>query len=246
MEGQPPLAPPDTLQAVQEAIGYRFRDPALLATALPRPGAPLAPSAARARHRLQFLGDAAWNFSITRTMLRTRPLTEVGMLTRLRAGWSSSAGLADLAKRLKLPLGENITGSPPSNRVWAEALEAVLGAVVEDGGAEAIQALAERVLAEAGEATPPSLDAKSALQILCQTRYGGLPTYRLLAKTGPAHHPRFCVGVIVPGPDGFRVEGEAESRQTAEQAAARLALERVGEWPVTSLPDIVLDTSRRP
>jgi ribonuclease-3 len=224
----PPLA--ETVLALQAAIGCRLPNPALLETILSQVDAPLAPDAARERHRLQFLGDAAWNFAVARAALRAWPQADVGELTRLRARWSSSAGLAELARRLKLPIPNGPTGTVLSNRVWAETLEAILGAVLEDGGFESIQGLAERVIAEAaGNATSPSLDPKSALQMLCQARYGKLPSYRLLATRGPAHHPRFHVGVTIPGSDGdFHSEGEGDSRQAAEQAAAQVALERLG------------------
>ena len=111
----------------------------------------------------------------------------------------------------------------------AEMLEAVLGAVVEDGGLDAVRALAHRVIVQEGIAAgPPPVDPKSALQMLAQARFGTLPTYRLLERRGPPHHPTFRVAVrVVGGEDEVQAEAEGSSRQAAEQEAARLALERL-------------------
>jgi ribonuclease-3 len=117
--------------------------------------------------------------------------------------------------------------------VLAELFEAVLGSMVEDGGLEAVRALAERVAAQSPEAgTAPTLDAKSALQMTALARGGRLPSYRLIEKRGPAHHPVFRVSVILRTPDGeMTAEAEGGSRQAAEQEAAGLALRKLGEGP---------------
>jgi ribonuclease-3 len=104
--------------------------------------------------------------------------------------------------------------------------------MIEDGGLEAVRALAQRVIAEeSAGAAPAPVDPKSALQILAQGRCGTLPAYRLLGRRGPAHQPTFRVRVTVTGQGGIEVRAEAEgsSRQAAEQEAARLALHQMVE-----------------
>jgi ribonuclease-3 len=130
---------------------------------------------------------------------------------------------------LRLPI-PSLAPHGPSQRVLAELLEAVLGAVVEDGGFEAVCALAARVTAPAGDASPlPVVDAKSSLQMLTLAGQGGLPSYRLIERRGPPHHPTFRVALTLQGPQGeVRVEAEGGNRQAAEQQAARLALELLG------------------
>jgi ribonuclease III len=217
------------LAPLEPSLGYRFRNPALLVLALSALKQPLTPETAAARQRLEFLGDAAWNFSVALAVFRTQPHASPGDLTRYRASWSSRAGLARLAERIGLPIPDSPSPLGPSQRVRAELLESVLGAMVEDGGFEAVQRLAFRVISEDGDlAGHPVVDAKSALQMLLLSRHGRLPVYRLLERRGPAHHPTFRVGVTVPEPGGeARVEAEGQSRQAAEQEAARLALERL-------------------
>jgi len=217
------------IASVQEILGYRFRNPTLLAQALGAWNLPLSPEAAAARQRLEFLGDAAWDFAVAAAAFRARPDATAGDLTRFRATWCSTTGLADLARQIGLPAPEGPSAPAPTERVLAEIFEAVLGAMVEDGGLDAVRSLAHRVIAQEGiPATPPPVDPKSALQMLVQARFGTLPAYRLLERRGPPHHPTFRVAVRVHGgEDEVQAEAEGGNRQAAEQEAARLALERL-------------------
>jgi ribonuclease III len=223
-------APEPDAAPLESSLGYRFQNPALLGLALSALKQPLSPETAAARQRLEFLGDAAWNFAVALAVFRIQPQASPGDLTRFRASWSSRTGLALLAGRIGLPIPASPSPHGPSQRVRAELLESVLGAMIEDGGFEAVRSLALRVISEtANPASHPVVDAKSALQMLLLSRQGRLPVYRLLERRGPAHHPTFRVGVTVPEPGGeVQVEAEGQSRQAAEQEAAGLALERLG------------------
>jgi ribonuclease-3 len=223
----------DAMASFQKILEYRFRNPALLVQALGTWNLPLSPEAATARQRLEFLGDAAWDFAVAAAAFRACPQATAGDLTRLRATWCSTAGLADLARQIGLPTPAGSSAPARTERVLAEMFEAVLGAVVEDGGLEAIRSLARRVIAREGiGAASPPLDPKSALQMLVQARFGSLPAYRLLERRGPPHHPTFRVAVRVSG-GGIDVQAEAEgsNRQAAEQEAARLALRQLNALP---------------
>lgn len=242
------------LAAFQESLAYTFQDPSLLTLALSVLRPPLTPEAAAARQRLEFLGDAAWGLAVAEAVFQIWPQATAGDLTRFRSSWCSTPGLAQIARQIGFPAPEG-PGPPlpsewllaelpaassreeskgerpgPSDRVLAELLEAVLGAMVEDGGLDAVRALARRLITQHRIATAPPVDPKSALQMLVQARYGTLPSYRLLGRRGPPHQPIFRVVVRVNG-EGIEVQTEAEgsTRQAAEQAAARLALERLNE-----------------
>ncbi len=225
-EIQAPLSD-EMVRRLEAVLGHAFRNPTLLVMAL-SPGDPEPREAALARRRLRFLGDAVWNFSIARAALHVWPRASAGELTRFRAVWSRSSGLAHLARQAGIAgLTED-----ESERVLGERLEAVLGAVMEDGGLEAIQTLARRVLTEAPAPLDAGVDPKSALQMLVQARSGRLPVYRLLERRGPPHRPIFRVGLTLPSPDGdCRVEAEGASRQAAEQDAARQMLEHLQADP---------------
>ena len=221
------------IASFQKILDYRFRNPVLLAQALGTWNLPLSPEAAAARQRLEFLGDAAWDFAIAAAAFQAWPQATAGDLTRLRATWCSTTGLADLARQIGLPAPGGPSAPAPTERVLAEMFEAVLGAMMEDGGLDAIRLLAQRVIAQEGiVAAPPPVDPKSALQMLAQARFGTLPVYSLLERRGPPHHPTFRVAVrVYGGEDKVRAEAEGSSRQAAEQEAARLALERLNQVP---------------
>ncbi len=219
------------LAAFQEFLAYTFQDPSRLTLALSVLRPPLTPEAAAARQRLEFLGDAAWDFAVAQAVFQAWPHATAGDLTRFRSAWCSTPGLAQIARYVGLPVPEGPGPLEPSDRVLAELLEAVLGAMVEDGGLDAVRALAHRLITQHSIATaPPPVDPKSALQMLVQARYGTLPAYRLLGRRGPAHQPIFRVVVRVNG-EGIEVLADAEgsTRQAAEQEAARLALQRLNE-----------------
>jgi ribonuclease III len=228
---RPSVPPDDRLAPFRRALNYRFQNPALLSLALSVLQPPLTPEAAVARQRLEFLGDAAWNFSVATAAFQVHPSATAGDLTRLRAAWCSTAGLAQLARQFELPTPLEAASAGPSDRVMAEMLEAVLGAMVQDGGLEAVQSLGLRVLMQESLATvPPPLDPKSALQLLAQARHLRLPAYRLVDRRGPSHHPIFRVQVTIHNQDtDVQTEAEGGSRQSAEQEAARLALLKLAE-----------------
>jgi ribonuclease-3 len=217
------------MAAFQESLAYNFQDTSRLALALSVLRPPLTPEAAAARQRLEFLGDAAWDFAVAEAVFRAWPHATAGDLTRRRSTWCSTPGLAGIARQVVLPVPDAPGTIGPTDRVLAELFEAVLGAMVEDGGLNAVRALARRTIAQHGMATAlPAVDSKSALQMLAQARFGTLPAYRLLQRRGPPHQPTFRVVVRVNG-EGVEVQAEAEgsTRQAAEQEAARLALARL-------------------
>lgn len=219
------------IASFQKILEYRFRNPVLLVQALGAWNLPLSPEAATARQRFEFLGDAAWDFAVAAAAFQAWPQATAGDLTRLRATWCSTTGLADLARQIGLPAPAGPSAPARTGRVLAEMFEAVLGAVVEDGGLDAIRTLARRVIAqEAIGGTSPPVDPKSALQMLAQARFNTLPAYRLLERRGPPHHPTFRVAVrLSGGADEVQTEAEGSSRQAAEQEAARLALQRINQ-----------------
>jgi len=131
-------------------------------------------------------------------------------------------GSRQLFRSLSLPTPGSPSETEPSDRVLAEMLEALFGAMVEDGGFDAVQAFATRLtVANSLADGPPEADAKSMLQMAVLARYGCLPVYRLVDRWGPPHQPTFRVQVALPTPAGHLVaEAEGSNRQSAEQEAA--------------------------
>ena len=231
---------PSGLDALQRRLGHRFRQPALLQRALTHRSA-----GAEHNERLEFLGDAVLGLAVSALLYERFAASDEGDLTRVRAHLVREATLHRAAVTLGLPevmrLSESEARGGGAQRpsILADALEAVLGAVLLDAGFDAAQAVVRRLLGDliAGtEVTQWRKDAKTALQELLQGRRLPLPTYRIVATRGREHEQVFEVACEIEpaapaGPAGPITRAEGLSRRSAEQAAARLMLQRLQAEP---------------
>jgi ribonuclease-3 len=223
-------------QAVAERLGLPVRDLDLLEQALVHSSwLHEHPDAARGHNeRLEFLGDAVVNLSISEALYARHPEDDEGALSARRAHIVSTTGLARLAGRIELGhdllLGEGESQRSGRRRpsLLASSFEALTGALYLDLGYERVRswllALAEPEISL--EAPALSLKSpKSRLQEYTQRRSGERPDYRLVDASGPDHEKSFRVEVWI---DGDRLGiGEGPSRRIAETAAAAQAIERI-------------------
>lgn len=226
----PTTDPEAALELVARALGHRFADPAHLVAALThrsfrneRPQ--LAP---RDNERLEFLGDAVLDLVVAELLVATYPNAREGELTRRRADLVCEATLAEVARELavgaalRLGRGEDRSGGRQKPRLLASALEALVGAVHVDGGAEASSPLVARLLEGRLTEADDARDPKSLLQERLQQVHGSAPSYRLVGTHGPEHDQRFVALVEIEGRELGR--GEGRSKADAERSAAGLAL----------------------
>jgi ribonuclease III len=189
--------------------------------------------------RLEFLGDRVLGLVASERLLRTFPDWDSGKLSKGLARLVSASSIHGAAKRLKLGThlrlgaGEEKTGGREKKRLLADAYEAIVGAIFIDAGLEAATAFLERtLLTPALSAHTEGLersDHKSALQEWLQQRGLGVVEYRLHKETGPDHQKTFEVEVWLER--GKLSASMGRSKKEAEQAAARLALERLESAP---------------
>src|SRR6476619_2484528 len=183
--------------------------------------------------RLEFLGDSVLGLIVTEFTYVEYPLLPEGELAKLRAGVVSSETLAvlaqelDLGASLRLGKGEDASGGRAKSSILAEAMEAVIAAVYLDGGLEPatrlVLALLEPRIRE--QATGPGgQDYKTRLQELAARRCDQLPRYQVRHE-GPDHSKRFFAAVYLRNEE-FGA-GEGRSKKAAEQAAAKIAWERL-------------------
>ncbi|HET7167975.1 MAG TPA: ribonuclease III [Candidatus Limnocylindrales bacterium] len=223
-------------QAVAERLGLPVRDLDLLEQALVHSSwLHEHPDAARGHNeRLEFLGDAVVNLSISEALYARHPLEDEGALSARRAAIVSTTGLARLAGRIDLGsyllLGEGESRRSGRRRpsLLASSFEALAGALYLDVGYERVRTwLVELAEPELSLETPVfSLKSpKSRLQEYTQRRTGDRPQYRLVDASGPDHERSFRVEVRVDGT--VLGVGEGSSRRVAETAAASEAIERI-------------------
>jgi len=185
--------------------------------------------------RLEFLGDRVLGLAASERLLRTFPEWDSGKLSKGLARLVSAASIHAAAKRLKLGghlrlgAGEEKTGGREKKRLLADAYEAIVGAIYLDAGLTAATTFLERtLLGPALSSHTEGLerpDHKSALQEWLQQRGLGAVEYRLHKETGPDHQKTFEVEVWLAR--GKLASSMGRSKKEAEQAAARLALERL-------------------
>jgi ribonuclease-3 len=224
------------LDALQQRLGYRFTQSALLARALTHRSA-----GADHNERLEFLGDAVLQTAVSALLYERFAGSDEGDLTRVRAHLVREDSLHRLALTLGLPEvlrlsdGEARGGGAQRPSILADALEALIGAAFLDGGFTPAQAMVQRLFGETIATTEVdswSKDAKTELQEWLQARKLPVPAYRIAATRGQAHAQTFDVECAVAAL-GLTEHGEGKSRRVAEQEAARrmLAALKVSDHP---------------
>lgn len=222
----------EALERLEAALGHRFARPEILAQAL-RHRSAAHEQGVPSFERLEFLGDAALSHAVAALLFKRWPGASEGELTRARAALVREASLAWLAGRLELPavvqFGSGLTEGSVGPAVLADALEAVLGALLLDGGWRSFRAAVNRLfsplLAALDPAQLPLEEPKSTLQELAQKQGLPLPVYREVQTRGPAHRRVYVYEVEFGGQ--VLARGEGPSKKAAQQEAARRALENL-------------------
>ena len=232
------LADDARLGELEKRLGVRFKDRSLLRLALTHssylnenPG-----EAAESNERLEFLGDAVLGAAIGYRLFHDAPDAAEGDLTTIRSHVVRERALAGAARRLglgeflTLGRGEAANGGKERPSIVADAFEAVVGAVMEDQGYEAVSAFVVRCLepeiaAALKEESPK--DPKSLLQERVQADGGSPPEYRLLREDEQNENERFTVEVVISG------EPVATGIGRRKLDAERMAAGRALELPVT-------------
>jgi ribonuclease III len=222
-----------TREDLECALGYRFNSPEQLTAALrhssfvneqPQPDI-------SSNERLEFLGDAVLNLSISHLLMERYPDLAEGELSRNRAQLVNETELADIAREiglgphLLLGKGEALTDGRDKNSILADAAEAVIAAIYIDGGFDAAFGFVENQFRERlrnANRTHHDTDFKSMLQERVQSIHHEVPRYAVIDEIGPDHDKTFRVQMTVAG---ITTEGDGKSKKMAEQEAARAGLD---------------------
>lgn len=217
---------------------YTFHNPALLQNALTHSSYANEnrDRGVRSNERLEFLGDSVLGLICARYIYSEYKNLPEGELTKLRAAVVCESSLYEFAcqiglgQRLLLGRGEKTGGGSKRPSVLADAVEAVLAAVYLDGGFDAAEAFILAFIREKSESVVRShatLDYKTTLQEIVQKNHEEVLSYRLKSESGPDHDKRFAMEVLINS--NVIAQGSGHSKKLAEQAAAKAALELMGE-----------------
>lgn len=226
---------------LESKLGYRFKQPELLALALTHPSvAHETAGSAQHNQRLEFLGDAVLGLVITNELFEKFPRFGEGPLTKARAQLVNRRTLAGQARRLNLgdhlilSRGEELSGGRTRQSALADCFEAVAGAIFLDGGyVEAREFLLRCFRDGFGELNEiPNLDnPKGELQETMQAHSNQPPEYELTSVSGPDHDRLFECRVKHAGVELGR--GLGKSKKEAESMAAMAALTALREKPMS-------------
>jgi len=233
-----PASPPHRRRfcELERRLGYRFRRPALLITALKHrsylDGA--GEDRSLSNERLEFLGDAVLDLVVSEYYYHMRPRDEEGTLTNVKSTLVSGPALVSQARQLSLGqyllLSENEANSGGRDRdsILEDAFEAIIGAIYLDGGLKASRRFIQNALLRDSDRilNRASLkNYKSMLLEYAQSLGKDPPLYSVSHEAGPDHDKRYTVEVSL---DGKLIGiGIGRSKKQAEQRAAAEGIKQI-------------------
>lgn len=217
-------------ELLSKKLGLTFNDPRWFVLALTHRS-----MGAKNNERLEFLGDSILGFVIAEALFEKFPLASEGVLSRLRASLVNQESLADLARHhhlgdyLILGSGELKSGGYRRASILSDALEAIMGAVIQDQGIEGCKTWILYLFTDrlAGLRLDNWLkDPKTRLQEYMQAKQLNIPNYTLISEAGLPHEKTFTVECAISLFDK-KIIGTGVSRKKAEQHSAELMLEKI-------------------
>jgi len=186
--------------------------------------------------RLEFLGDAVLELSVTDYLYRKFPTYTEGELTSVRSALVNAVIISEVATEsgmndyLLLSRGEAKDHGKARQYILANTYEAYVGAVFLDQGYDVADSfIKDSLLPKTDEIINKKLwrDSKSLVQEKAQEFHSVTPSYKVIQESGPDHDKHFTVGIYFGG--DMIAEGKGKSKQEAEQHAALSAL-KIKNW----------------
>ncbi|MGC8501938.1 ribonuclease III [Desulfurella sp.] len=214
---------------LEEIIGYKFKNKALLDKALTHRSYTKNPF--YSNELLEFLGDAVLELIVSEYLINNFQNLREGALSKIRAASVNSDVLSDISKNLKLyefcKLGksEKQKQIALNKKILEDLFEALVGAIYLDssleGAKDFVLALLKPKIEKFSEYK--LFDPKTVLQELTQKKFAMLPEYVLIKEEGEQHNKTFHSQVVI-GNKTYGV-GIGKSKKEAEKNAALKTIE---------------------
>lgn len=224
-------------KTLEKTLNYRFKSKELLASALTHPSYRNEKGQENSsdNQRLEFLGDAVVGLLAAEHLFDHANDMNEGDMTKFRSTITNRGGLArvgtawGLGEQLRMGRGEAQSGGATKESNLADAVEAVMGAIYQDGGHKAATKVFAKHFAprleNRLEESPDIDNPKGTLQEYTQRERQSNPEYVILEESGPAHDRIYLAAVSWDGQELAR--GQGASKRTAEADAARKALAKI-------------------
>jgi ribonuclease III len=223
-----------SLEALQQRLGYAFRDLALMERAVTHPSyLQDHPEVGESNQRLEFLGDAVLQLVLTEALFELFPADREGLLSKRRATLSKGVFLTTLARELgldaclRLSASEETSGGRTRPGALEDVFEALVGALYLDSDLPTVRRVVRGLygpLPDRLAGTEDTDNPKGQLQEFIQPRHGNTALrYEVTQVEGADHARSYEVSAyLLDRPLGT---GRGSSKKLAEEAAARIALE---------------------
>lgn len=224
------------LKEVESKCFYEFKDKALLEKSLTHKSYvnEAKENGLENNERLEFLGDAVLNLLSSELLMKCYPTTDEGILSKRRSAIVNEKTLARIARKISLGSylllgkGEELTNGREKDSLLANTLEALMGAIYQDGGVEEARNFIARYfkgLVKYSSKKGSYKDYKTLAQELAQKIFKRTPEYRLTNVSGPDHAKTFESEFRV-GADSFG-KGRGRSKKDSEQKCAKMAIKKL-------------------
>jgi len=216
---------PDLDAFLRDRIGHVPKDERLFELALTHKSV----GSGEDYERLEFLGDRVLGHVIARALYERHPNEPEGYLSRRYNALVARETCAEIGRELGVPalvrLGKQARDdrATESDNVIGDVVEALIGALVIDGGLPAAERFIDRLWGpHLDEQRKAPKHPKSTLQELAAARDCKAPVYEVVGRTGAHHAPKFTVRVSVNGLGEATAEGASKQEAETEAAAALL------------------------
>ena len=180
--------------------------------------------------KLEFLGDRILGFVISKKLIELYPDQKEGSLDKKLASLVNKNQCLEVSKIIGLEkfilMGNKNTKSKVENKIIADSIEALIGAIYYDKGFEVSEKFILNMWKNFINLSEKTIiDSKTKLQEYSLKKFKSLPIYKLVLSSGPRHKPKFTISVKLK--DTKLYEGYGDSKKKAEQNAAKKLLDNI-------------------
>ena len=180
--------------------------------------------------KFEFLGDRILGFVISKKLIELYPDEKEGILDKKLASLVNKNKCLEVAKNIGLEkfilIGNKSTKSIIENKIIADSIEALIGAIYYDKGFDISEKFILRMWKNFINLSEKTIiDSKTKLQEYSLKKFKSLPIYKLVSISGPKHKPNFTISVKIKDTKIF--EGSGDSKKKAEQVAAKKLLDNI-------------------
>ena len=215
-----------TLSSFEKKLKINFKNKDLLIKSLTHKSY----DAINNNEKLEFLGDRILGFVISKKLIELYPNQKEGVLDKKLASLVNKNQCLEVAKNIGLEkfllIGNKKNNAKIENKILADSIEALIGAIYYDKGFEITEKFILNMwnnFINLSEET--IIDSKTKLQEYSLKKFKSLPIYKLVSSSGPKHKPKFTISVRLK--DTKFYDGSGDSKKKAEQNAAKKLLDNL-------------------